>query len=155
MNYWLFKSEPNCFSYDDLLNKPNKTEHWDGVRNYQARNFMRDEMKKGDMGIFYHSSCASPHAVGTVQIVREGYPDFTAWDPNSDHPDFESTPDHPRWFMVDVQAIQKFHAPVFLSAMREIPDLADMQLLQRGNRLSVMPLSKRHFQTLCAIGMIQ
>jgi Uncharacterized conserved protein len=96
MNYWLFKSEPDCFSFDDLLASPKQTAEWDGVRNYQARNFMRDQMKTGDLGIFYHSNCTPPHAIGTVEIVREGYPDFTAWDPQSDHPDEKSTPENPR-----------------------------------------------------------
>ncbi|MEI7511580.1 MAG: EVE domain-containing protein [Candidatus Peregrinibacteria bacterium] len=152
MHYWLFKSEAKCFSYDDLANAPKKTTSWDGVRNYQARNFMRDEMKEGDLGIFYHSNGALPHAIGTVKIVHEGYPDSTAWDPLSEHPDAASSAKNPRWFMVDVQAEGKFKNPVFLSAMRTIPILEDMPLLRRGNRLSVMPISKIHFLTLCSMG---
>ncbi len=154
MNYWLFKSEPNCFSYDDLLKMPKQTEHWDGVRNYQARNFMRDEMEVGDLAIFYHSNCKPPHAIGTVKITREGYADHTAWDPKSDHPDENSTPDKPRWFMVDVTAEQKFNREVSLNEMKEVPELADMKLLARGNRLSVMPIEKRHFEVLCRLGKI-
>lgn len=152
MKYWLFKSEPDCFSYDDLLSQKNQTEHWDGVRNYQARNFMRDEMKIGDMGIFYHSNCKPPHAIGSVTITKEGYPDFTAWDPSSDHPDEKSIPENPRWFMVDVKAVKKFKRPVSLQEMRELIDLQDMKLVQKGNRLSVMPVEKKHFELLCQLG---
>jgi predicted RNA-binding protein with PUA-like domain len=143
MKYWLFKSEPECFSYDDLLSQKDQTEHWDGVRNYQARNFMRYEMKVGDRGVFYHSNCKPPHAIGSVKIVKEGYPDFTAWDPSSDHPDAKSNPQNPLWFMVDVQAEKKFTRPISLSEMREFVELKDMKLLQKGNRLSVMPIEKK------------
>jgi len=152
MKYWLFKSEPDCYSYDDLLFEKDQTEHWDGVRNYQARNFMRDEMKVGDRGIFYHSNCVPPHAIGFVTIVKEGYPDFTAWDSASDHPDAKSTPENPRWFMVDIKAEKKFKRPVSLSEMREFVELSDMKLLQKGNRLSVLPIEKKHFDLLCQIG---
>lgn len=152
MRYWLFKSEPNCFSYDDLLTRPNQTEPWDGVRNYQARNFMRDEMQVGDKGIFYHSNCKPPHAAGTVEIVRAGYPDHTAWDPDSDHPDAKSTPEHPRWYMVDVQAGEKFKHPISLAEMKQYTGLCDIKLLARGNRLSVMPISREHFFFLCDLG---
>lgn len=153
MNYWLFKSEPSCFSFDDLKECKDQTEPWDGVRNYQARNFMRDAMKIGDKGIFYHSNCKpAPHAIGTVTIVKEGYPDYTAWDPNSEHPDEKSTPENPRWYMVDVKLESEFVRPIELKEMREISELADMKLLARGCRLSVMPIEKKHFDLLCQMG---
>jgi len=152
MKYWLFKSEPNCFSYDDLLKCKNQTEPWDGVRNYQARNFMRDEMRVGDLGIFYHSNCKPPHAIGLLEIVSAGRPDPTQFDPFSEHPDLTADPKNPRWFLVDVRARGKFRRPVSLSEMREIPDLSDMKLLSRGNRLSVMPIEKKHFELLKKLG---
>ena len=148
MQYWLFKSEPNAFSIDDL--KTNKREHWDGVRNYQARNMLRDDVKKGDTVIFYHSSCAEPAAVGIAAVVREGYPDHTAWDPTSEHPDAKSTPEKPIWYMVDIVFKKKFKEPVTLREMRTLPELTDMRLLVRGNRLSLFPISKRHFETIVA-----
>lgn len=141
MNYWLFKSEPDCFSIDDLRQAPNQTEHWDGVRNYQARNFMRDAMKIHDKGFFYHSNAQPPGIIGVVEIVSQGYPDHTAFDPNSEHPDFRSTPDKPLWYMVDVRFVRKFEHLLSLDSLRQYPELADMPLLRKGNRLSVMPVS--------------
>ncbi len=152
MKYWLFKSEEQCFSYDDLLQMPDQKTHWDGVRNYQARNFMRDTMQIGDVGIFYHSGGTHPHAIGTVHIVRDGYPDFTAWDEHSEHPDPSSSPLSPKWFMVDIKAEKKFTQPVFLKNMRTIAELSDMALLRTGNRLSVMPIGQKHFEILCTLG---
>ncbi len=152
MNYWLFKSEPDCFSFDDLVASPKSTTEWDGVRNYQARNFMRDQMQIGDKAIFYHSNCNPPHAIGTMHIVHEAYPDFTAWDPASDHPDPKSTPENPRWFMVDVQANAKFKNPVPLAEMKQFVELQGMQLLKPGNRLSVMPIEKQHYEFFCKLG---
>lgn len=148
MNYWLFKSEPTCFSIDDLAECKNQTEHWDGVRNYQARNMMRDDMKQGDLGFFYHSSCKVPGIVGVVEIVKEAYPDFTAFDPNQDHYDPKSTDENPRWFMVDVKLKQKFNRVIELSELKELPTLEGLQLLRKGNRLSVMPVAKDHFDTI-------
>ncbi|PCH91957.1 EVE domain-containing protein [Candidatus Kaiserbacteria bacterium] len=150
MNYWLFKSEPGCYGIDHL--KKDKTEHWDGVRNYQARNMLRDDIKKGDMVIFYHSSCKVPAAVGVAKVVKEGYPDFTAWDPKSEHPDPKSTPDKPLWYMVDIAFVKKFESEVSLQEMRTIRELGDMQLLKRGNRLSLFPISKRHFNVITELG---
>lgn len=149
MQYWLFKSEPNAFSIDDL--KANICEHWDGVRNYQARNMLRDDVQKGDMVIFYHSSCAQPAAVGVAAVTRSGYPDFTAWDPASEHPDAKSTPEKPIWYMVDVTFKKKFKREVTLKEMRTLSELSDMRLLARGNRLSLFPISKRHFDTICGL----
>jgi predicted RNA-binding protein with PUA-like domain len=129
-----------------------KREHWDGVRNYQARNMLRDDIKKGDMVIFYHSSCKVPAAVGVAEVVKEGYPDFTAWDPQSEHPDPKSTQEKPLWYMVDIAFKKKFKNPATLSEMRTISKLSDMRLLQRGNRLSLFPISKKHFDTLVELG---
>ncbi|WP_372748970.1 EVE domain-containing protein [Litorivivens sp.] len=150
MKYWLMKSEPDAFSIDDLAARPGKREHWDGVRNYQARNFMR-EMKKGDTVLFYHSSCAKPGVVGVAKIVREAYPDSTALDPESDYYDPKSDPDNPRWFMVDIQFQKKYKQPVSLAAMKANPLLDGMRLLKRGNRLSVMPVEAEEFQIIRAM----
>ncbi len=150
MNYWLFKSEPDCYSIDDL--KRDKVEHWDGVRNYQARNFLRDECKKGDLIIYYHSSCKVPAAVGIARVVKEGYPDHTAFDPKSDHPDLDSDPENPRWFMVDVEFVEKFSTPIPLTDMKNMPELQGMKLLQRGNRLSLFPIDKHHFDIVSTLG---
>lgn len=148
MNYWLFKSEPSCFSIDDLASRPKQTEPWDGVRNYQARNMMRDEMKKGDLAFFYHSSCKVPGVVGVVEIVKESYPDHTAFDPTEDHFDPKSSQENPRWFMVDVKLKKKFDRVIDLSELRQNPLLEDLQLLRKGNRLSVMPVAKEHFEVI-------
>lgn len=143
--YWLMKSEPGEFSISDLASRPDQTEPWDGVRNYQARNFMRDEMKKGDMVLFYHSNTKPPGVVGTACVVREGYPDFTAWDPRSAHPDPKSTPESPIWFMVDIRLATIFSAPVPLPLLREQTELSEMLLLRKGNRLSVLPVTKEEY----------
>lgn len=142
MNYWLMKSEPDVFGIDHLKSRPRKTEHWDGVRNYQARNMMRDDMKKGDQVLFYHSNCAEPGVVGIAKVVREAYPDHTAFDPEDPHYDPKSDPDDPRWFMVDVQFVRKLARTITLSELKESSELADMPLVRRGNRLSVMPVTK-------------
>ncbi|MEI6096467.1 MAG: EVE domain-containing protein [Gammaproteobacteria bacterium] len=146
MKYWLMKSEPSCFSIDDLSQAPKKTSCWDGVRNYQARNFMRDEMRVGDLVFFYHSNCQPPGIVGIAEVVRAAYPDFTAWDPDSEHPDMKSTPDKPRWFMVDIQFRQKFAHFLALDALKHHPELSKMPLLRKGNRLSVLPVSSEEWE---------
>ncbi len=145
MNYWLMKSEPSEFSIDDLKNRPKKTEPWDGVRNYQARNMMRDDMKKGDQVFFYHSNCDEPGIVGIMTVSREGYPDHTAFDPNDKHYDPKSDPDNPRWFYVDVKYKRKFKRTITLTELREHKVLENMRLLQKGNRLSIMPVSKKEW----------
>ncbi len=147
MNYWLLKSEPGEFSIDDLAASPGRTTFWDGVRNYQARNFMRDEMKKGDLAFFYHSSCAEPGIVGIVEIRREAYPDETAFDPGDKHYDPKSDPDDPRWFGVDVRLKRKLKKPLTLAKLKQHAghSLSNLLLLQRGNRLSVMPVRKEHW----------
>lgn len=152
MRYWLMKSEPGTFSLNDLKAMPGQTEHWDGVRNYQARNFMR-EMRTGDPVLFYHSNCEQPAAVGIAEVVREAYPDFTAWDRASEHFDPASTPEKPRWFMVDVRWKRAFLQPVTLAGMKEMSELQEMALLKRGNRLSVLPVTKEQFDAIVSRGM--
>lgn len=151
MNYWLMKSEPDVFGIDDLQRAKNKTEHWDGVRNYQARNMMRDQMKKGDLVLFYHSNCKQPGVVGLAKVVIEAYPDFTAFDPQSKYYDPKSKPDAPRWFMVDVQYVRKFKHTITLDRLKAHPDLQDLPLVRRGNRLSVMPVSPQAWETILAM----
>jgi len=146
MNYWLMKSEPDTFSIDDLAGAPGKTEAWDGVRNYQARNMMRDEMKKGDLVLFYHSSCKQPAIVGIAEVVKEGYPDTTANDPEGKHHDPKNDPDNPRWYMVDIRFVRKLKRNISLTELKQYRSLADMRLLARGNRLSIMPVSKKHWE---------
>lgn len=146
MNYWLMKSEPDVFGIDDLAGQPRKTEHWDGVRNYQARNMMRDEMKKGDQVFFYHSNCKEPGIVGIGEVVKEGYPDHTAFDPKEKYYDPKSDPDNPRWYMVDIKYVRKFDRTITLQELKQEKAVAGMKLLARGNRLSVMPVSKKEWQ---------
>lgn len=146
------KSEPNVFSIDDLINAKNQTTFWDGVRNYQARNYIRDEMKVGDKVIFYHSNSEPPSAVGVCEIVKEAYPDFTAFDPENSHYDPKSKKDSPTWFMVDIKFVKKFSHAVSINEMRENKKLENMKLLQRGNRLSVIPLSKDEFNEIIKMG---
>lgn len=148
MKYWLFKSEPEEFSIDDLKKKRSKTEHWDGVRNYQARNFMRDDMKTGDLGFFYHSNCDVPGIVGIVEVAREGYVDHTAFDPDDKHFDPKSNPDKPRWFMVDVKFVERFPDTISLQELKKNPELSGMRLVQKGNRLSVMPVEKKEWNAI-------
>ncbi|MCU0588371.1 MAG: EVE domain-containing protein [Syntrophobacteraceae bacterium] len=145
--YWLLKSEPSEFSIDDLGHRPDRTEPWDGVRNYQARSFLRDGMKVGDRALFYHSGKA-PAVVGVVVVVREGYPDPSAWDPMNRHFDPRSTPDAPVWYMVDVRLEDVFPAPLPLAELRGIPGLENMMLLRKGSRLSVQPVSEKEFQVI-------
>ena len=148
MNFWLVKSEPEEFSIDDLYRRPKRTEHWDGVRNYQARNFMRDGMKKGDRVFFYHSNCETPGIVGIAEVVREAYPDHTAFDPDDPHYDPKSDPDDPRWLMVDVKYVRKLKRTIPLSELKDNPALEDMALVRKGNRLSVMPVTEDQWQTI-------
>lgn len=143
MRHWLMKSEPGEFSIDDLQRV--KVEPWDGVRNYQARNFMRDGMTPGDQAFFYHSNCKTPAIVGIMKIAGRAYPDPTAFDPNDAHYDPKSDPDNPTWLLVDVRFVRKLKTPVTLAAMKREPALAGMRLLQRGNRLSVFPVDRPHW----------
>ena len=151
IRYWLMKSEPGEFSLEDLKNAPAQTDHWDGVRNYQARNFMRDDMRVGDRVLFYHSG-KTPQAAGTARIVKAGYPDHTAWDPKNNHFDPKSSPDNPIWYMVDIKFESEFKTPIPLKTLRETPELEDMTLLRRGNRLSVMPVTKKEFDAIVKLG---
>lgn len=151
MQYWLMKSEPSEFSIDDLNNRPKKTEPWDGVRNYQARNMMRDEMKKGDLVFFYHSNCEEPGIVGIMTVAKEGYPDHTAFDPDDKHFDPKSDPENPRWFYVDVKYKRKLKRTITLSELREQKPLQKMKLLQKGNRLSIMPVSKKEWDYILGL----
>ena len=152
MKYWLIKSEPELFSIDDLAKSKDKTTYWDGVRNYQARNFLRDEMQIGDRIVFYHSNSEPSGAIGICEVVKAGYPDFTAFDPKDIHYDPNSKKDNPTWIMVDVKFIQKFERLVPISEIKGNNKLNKMQLVQRGNRLSVMPLTKSEFDELFKMG---
>lgn len=149
--FWLVKSEPDCFSYDDLLAAPKRTTCWSGVRNYQARNFMRD-MRVGDGVLYYHSGAEPPGIVGTAAVVREAYPDFTAWDATDEHFDPRSTEDAPVWLMVDIQAKQRFSHFLPLPELRQVPGLEKMELLRRGSRLSVQPVTAAEWATICKMG---
>ena len=153
MNYWLLKSEPDTFSIDALVKAPKQTTAWDGVRNYQARNMLRDSMKKGDLAFFYHSSCDVPGIAGIASIVREGYPDKTALDPQHHHYDADSDADAPRWFVVDVKLVRKLERIITLDELRQHAPkaLKDFILLRRGNRLSVMPVAKKDWDFVLAL----
>ncbi len=141
MQYWLMKSEPNVFGIKHLQNMPGQRDHWDGIRNYQARNYMRDQMALNDQVFFYHSNCAQPGIVGIMTVVSTAYPDHTAWDPQSHYYDPKSSPQNPRWIMVDVQFSSLLTRVVSLQEMKARPELADMRLVQRGNRLSILPVT--------------
>ena len=139
MKYWLMKTEPKTFGIEDLKAKPDRTEHWDGVRNYQARNYMRDEMKVSDRAFLYHSNCAEPGVVGVLKVTRAAYPDFTAFDPESPYYDPKSSTDNPRWFMVDVRLLRELKRLISLQEIKSMAPLRGMPLVQRGNRLSIIP----------------
>lgn len=145
MNYWLMKSEPSTYSIDDLYHKANHIDHWEGVRNYQARNFMRDNMKIHDKAFFYHSNCDVPGIVGIMEIAKESHPDLTALDLHSKYFDPKSTRENPRWFMVSVRFLEKFKETIPLAALKHYRELKDMVLLKPGNRLSVMPVTAKEW----------
>jgi predicted RNA-binding protein with PUA-like domain len=149
-HYWLLKSEPESFSFDDLWNCPGRTTRWDGVRNFQARNFLRDEMKKGDLAFFYHSG-AEPGIVGIVEIVREGYPDPTAVDRKDPHYDPKSKGGESAWSVVDVHAVERLPRTVPLSELRMKPELEGMPLLKKGNRLSVQKVGAAEWNAVVAL----
>lgn len=146
-SYWLMKTEPGCFSIDDLANAPDRTTMWDGVRNYQARNFMRDEMKIGDPVLFYHS-VTNPGIVGLAEVASKPYPDPTQWDPENGHFDPASPADDPRWYLVDVRLVRKFDKALPLKMLRTLPELAGMELLRKGSRLSVQPVREREYEAI-------
>lgn len=146
--YWLFKSEADCYSMDDLKACPNYTDHWDGVRNYQARNMLRDDIKKGDEVFFYYSNSKPMGIAGTCIVTKAGYPDFTAEDPNSQHPDPKHTKSNPIWYMVDVKFKKKFKEVIELNQLKKTPGLEEMVLCQRGSRLSIQPVRPEEWKII-------
>jgi predicted RNA-binding protein with PUA-like domain len=156
MNYWLMKSEPATFGIDDLARAKKQTTGWDGVRNYQARNYLK-EMKKGDLAFFYHSSCEVPGIAGIVSIAREAYPDRTAFDAKDDHYDPDSDPDNPRWYAVDVKLEEKYAKVLTLEELRAHANgkLSGMVLLKRGNRLSITPVTKTEWMFITSLARAQ
>lgn len=153
MKHWLIKSEPNAFSFDDLMNQPDRTAMWDGIRNYQARNLMRDEMKVGDAVLFYHSQVGEPGVVGLAEVASESYPDPSQFDPKSRYYDEKATQEEPRWFLVDIKGVRPLERKVTLAEIREEAALDAMSLVQRGNRLSVQavtPAEYRHILKMAA-----
>ena len=151
MNYWLMKSEPDTFSFLDLKSRPKRREPWDGVRNYQARNYMRDSMEIGDLVLFYHSNIKKPGVVGIAEIVSNAYPDPTAFDQKSKYFDSKSDLENPRWFLVDVAFYQDLKNIMTLDEMKEIDQLKDMKILQKGNRLSITPVKKDEFDLIVSL----
>jgi predicted RNA-binding protein with PUA-like domain len=152
MAYWLMKSEPDVFGIAHLEKSPEQTESWDGVRNYQARNFMRDQMKTRDQVFFYHSNCREPGIVGIAEVVREGYPDHTAFDPESKYYDPKSSPDRPRWYMVDIRFVRRLRRTIPLQELREHAEtMPDFPLLKKGSRLSVMPVSEEEWEYILGL----
>ena len=152
VRYWLMKSEPHVYPFSQLVE--DGSTHWDGVRNYQARNMMRDELKLGDMVLFYHSNTKPPHVAGIARVSREGYPDHTSWDPDSKYYDEKSSPENPRWIMVDIEAVQEIEN-VSLVDIKANPALDGMPLVQKGQRLSVQPVSKEQYEEICRMGGIE
>ena len=151
--YWLMKSEPHVYPWEQLVE--DERTHWDGVRNYQARNTMRDDMKIGDMVLFYHSNTKPPHVAGVAQVCREGYPDHTAQDPDSNYYDSKATPENPRWIMVDIEPVEAMENIVTLPEMRANTSLEGMPLLAKGSRLSVQPVPTQHFNEIRRMGGLQ
>lgn len=151
MRHWLLKSEPTVFSIDHLAARPRRTSGWDSVRNYQARNYMRDEMRVGDRGFFYHSSCAVPGIYGVVEVSRGAHPDPTQFDPTSAYHDPKSTPDAPRWLMVAVTLLERWDEPVTLDQLRDAPGLQELAILRRGNRLSITPVTPAEWRAVHAL----
>ena len=150
--HWLFKSEPGAYSFADLMGESDRTAEWDGVRNYQARNFMRDEMQVGDGVLFYHSNAKPPAVVGTAKIVGPAYPDPSAWDPTSKYYFPKGAPDNPVWLMVDIQGEAQFARPVTLQEIRQNPDLQNMLLVRRGMRLSIQPVTREEWDEIVSLG---
>ena len=149
MAYWLMKSEPDAYGIDDL--KRDRREPWDGIRNYQARNMMRDDMKVGDKAFFYHSNCKEPGVVGIMKIASKPYPDPTQFDPDSKYYDSKSDPENPRWILVDVQYVKKLKRTITLAEIKAHPGLDDMILTRKGNRLSIMPVSDEHWDIILGL----
>lgn len=148
MKYWLMKSEPDVFGIDDLEQRSNQREPWDGIRNYQVRNMIRDEMSTGDLAFFYHSNCKPPGIVGIMKIVSDSYPDHTAFDPESKYYDAKGDPENPRWLMVDVEFVEKFPRLLSLEELKQVPALENMTLLRKGNRLSITEVSTDEWEII-------
>lgn len=151
MATWLFKTEPTAYSFSDLLAEPDRSTGWDGVRNYQARNLLRDQIQVGDDVLFYHSNGDPPAIVGVAEVIEAGHPDPTAFDPTSDHHDPESVPEAPTWFQVRIRGRQAIDPPLTLPALRAIPELSSMELLRKGSRLSVQPVSPRERKVILGL----
>lgn len=149
MQYWLMKSEPEVYGLGHL--KKDKIDHWDGIRNYEARNFMRNEMQKGDLAFFYHSNCDEPGIVGIMEIHKSAYPDFTAFDPKEKYFDPKSDPDNPRWYMVDVKFVRELKRPISLRELKLQKPLQNMRLLRKGNRLSILPVAKKEWNYILGL----
>lgn len=150
MQYWLFKSEPTTFNIDDLISAPNQTTNWEGVRNFQVRNFLRDEIKIGDKAFFYHSNCTPPGIAGIVEIVKAGYPDDSALQKKSKYYDPKSTLENPIWYQVDVRFLKKFPNLISLETLKQSPELKDMQLTRKGNRLSITKVTPKEWNFICS-----
>jgi predicted RNA-binding protein with PUA-like domain len=151
MAYWLFKSEPTAYSFDDLLAEPDQTTGWDGVRNFQARNFLRDSIKVGDGVLFYHSSADPTCIAGIAKVVKAGHPDLTAFDPKAQHYDPKSKRDEPTWYQVSIKAVRPIEPPLSLPFLNTIPALEDMELLRKGSRLSVQPVTEKEWKTILSL----
>jgi len=149
---WLVKSEPDAFSWQDLLDSPGKRTHWDGIRNYQVRNFIRDDMKKGDRILFYHSNAKPPGVVGIAELVREAYPDHTAFEPGTKYFDPKSNPESPTWLMFDLKARRALKRFVSLEELKANPRLEDMLVVQRGQRLSIQPVTPAEWKEVLRMG---
>ncbi len=151
MAYWLFKSEPSVYSFGDLMAEPDRTTGWDGVRNYQARNYLRDDVQVGDRVFFYHSNADPPCIAGIAEVVQAGLPDPTAFDLGSDHYDPKSDPDRPTWYQVAIRAVRAIEPPIGLKELGGIPALAGMALLRKGNRLSIQPVTEAEWNAILAM----
>src|SRR4051794_33510725 len=151
MAYWLFKSEPNCYAFADLLAAPDRTTGWDGVRNFQARNFLRDAIAVGDGVLFYHSSADPPALAGIAEVVRAGHPDPTAFDPEADHYDPKSDPARPVWYQVAIRGVRALDPPLKLAMLRTVPALSEMELLRKGSRLSIQPVRATEWAAIIAL----
>lgn len=154
MPYWLFKSEPDCFSFADLEGAPDRSTGWDGVRNYQARNLLRDQVKRGDLVLYHHSSVDPPALAGIAEVVRDAHPDPTAFDPSADHFDPKSDPAAPTWFQVSIRAIQAIDPPIPLPRLRQVDALKGMELLRKGSRLSIQPVSDSEWEAVMSLAGI-
>lgn len=151
MAFWLFKSEPDCFSFAQLSEAPDQTTGWDGVRNFQARNFLRDDVKVGDGVLYYHSNANPPAIAGIAEVVAAGHPDPTAFDPEADHYDPKSKPDAPTWYQVSIRAVRPIEPPLTLPRLREVAALSGMELLRKGSRLSVQPVRPEEWEAVLAL----